>query len=31
MLAKPPMITPSKRAKKGSSEITGPHPRSSAN
>jgi hypothetical protein len=31
MLAMPPEITPSKRARKGSSEVTGPHPRSSAN
>jgi hypothetical protein len=31
MLAAPPIIMPSMRARKGSSEVTGPHPRSSAN
>jgi hypothetical protein len=31
MLAMPPSITPSNKARKGSSEVTGPHPRSFAN
>jgi hypothetical protein len=31
MLARPPMTTPNRRARKGSSEVTGPQPRFSAN